>query len=103
MHRLILIITLVVFSGSAYAGEKEHLMQVHGAVCPACAYGLEKKFMNIDGVKGFDVDFESGVVSVCTDENIEFEEEELVTLFKQSGYTYKGEEIRDTCTVPEKT
>ena len=59
--------------------------------------------MNIDGVKGFDVDFESGVVSVCTDENIEFEEEELVTLFKQSGYTYKGEEIRDTCTVPEKT
>tara|TARA_R110000868_G_scaffold35936_3_gene128155 strand:+ start:231 stop:527 length:297 start_codon:yes stop_codon:yes gene_type:complete len=98
MKKLILVAALIMLSSTAYAGEKEHLMQVHGAVCSSCAYGLEKKFMKIDGVKAFDVDFKAGIVSVCADENVDFAEEDLTTLFKQSGYTYKGEEIKDTCT-----
>lgn len=56
---------------------KEHQMNVHGAVCPACAVGLQDRFMKIDGVKKFDINFKSGLVKVCADETIMFDEEEM--------------------------
>lgn len=99
MKKLLFILLLFTAATPALAGDKEHLMKVHGAVCPACAYGLEKKFMKIEGVKAFDVDFKSGIVSVCAEETITFSEEQLATMFKESGYTFKGEEIKDTCTI----
>lgn len=97
MKKLMLMAVLVMFSAQAYAGEKEHLMQVHGAVCASCAYGLEKKFMKIEGVKAFDIDFKAGIVSICADENLNFEEQQLTQIFIESGYTFKGEEIKDQC------
>jgi len=97
MKVLLMITTLTIFSNLAYAGEKLHLMKVHGAVCASCAYGLEKKFKKINGVKSFDVNFTKGTVSVCTDDNINFEQEQLTKIFVESGYTFKGEEIKDSC------
>ncbi len=78
---------------------KEHQMNVHGAVCPGCAIGLERRFMSIDGVKGFDINFKSGLVKVCANESVVFLEEDMTQLFRDFGYLYKGEEIQDTCTL----
>lgn len=78
---------------------KEHQMNVHGAVCPACAVGLEKRFMKIDGVNKFDIDFKSGIVKVCANEDVAFVEEDMTQMFRDFGYLYKGEEIKDTCTL----
>jgi len=100
MKTLLTIIILMAFystSSTAQAGEKLHLMKVHGAVCASCAYGLEKKFKKIEGVTGFDIDFKTGVVSVCTDENTYFEKQQLTKIFIESGYTFKGEEIKGSC------
>jgi len=99
MKKLLFTLMIMAASTPAFAVDKEHLMRADGAVCPSCAYGLEKKFMKIDGVKGFDVDFKAGIVSICADEKVKFTEGQLTTLFKESGYTFKGEEIKDTCTI----
>jgi len=97
MKKLLFLSLLLISTNPAFAADKEHLMRADGAVCPACAYGLEKKFMKIDGVKAFDVDFKAGIVSVCTEETTTFTEEQLVTIFRESGYTFRGEEIKDQC------
>lgn len=98
MKKLLLTLMIMAASNSAFAAEKEYLMKVHGAVCASCAYGLEKKFMKIDGVKAFDVDFKAGIVSICADETVKFTEAQLTTLFKESGYSYKGKEVENSCT-----
>jgi len=97
MRILLIISALTLFNSTAHANEKLHLMKVHGAVCASCAYGLEKKFKKIDGVKSFDVDFTAGTVSVCTDSSVNFEQEQLTKIFVESGYTFKGEEIKESC------
>lgn len=97
MKKILFAIIIIMTGNPALAADKEHLMTVHGAVCPSCAYGLEKKFMKIDGVKAFDLDFTSGIVSICAEETLNFEEEELTKIFSESGYSYKGEEIKEHC------
>ncbi len=97
MKKLLFLSLLLISANPAFAADKEHLMRADGAVCPSCAYGLEKKFMKIDGVKAFDVDFKAGIVSICADESTAFTKEQLTTIFKESGYTFRGEEIKDQC------
>jgi copper chaperone CopZ len=90
-------LAIALASFPAFAGEKEVRMQVLGAVCPSCAYGLEKQFMRMDGVKAFDVDFKAGIVSVCVRDDVQFKDEELSKIFKETGYSYKGKEERAAC------
>jgi len=103
MKTLLTIAILTAFYSTAQAGEKLHLMKVHGAVCASCAYGLEKKFKKFEGVTSFDIDFKAGVVSVCTDENTHFEKQQLTKIFIESGYTFKGEEIKESCSQDSNT
>ena len=99
MKKITLITTLMMLVGfnSVYAGEINQVMQVHGAVCASCAYGLEKKFMKIDGVKRFDINLKDGLVSICTDDNLKFSDEQLTQIFIESGYSYKGKKIEAFC------
>jgi len=99
MKKITLISTLIMLAGfnSAYAGEIKQVMQVHGAVCASCAYGLEKKFKKIDGVKRFDINLKEGLVSICTDDNLKFSDEQLTQIFIESGYSYKGKKIEPSC------
>jgi len=103
MKTLLSIAILTFFFSTAYAGEKLHLMKVHGAVCASCAYGLEKKLKKFEGVTGFNIDFKAGVVSVCTDENTNFEKKQLTKIFLESGYTFKGVEIKTACSLDSNT
>jgi len=97
MQKILIMAALTLFSGAVNAGEKLHLMKVHGAVCASCAYGLEKRFKKFDGIKSFGIDFSAGIVSVCTDSNVSFEKEQLTKIFVESGYTFKGLEIKNSC------
>jgi len=100
MKRLLLLGAFALLAAQpALAEEKEHQMNVHGAVCPACAIGLEKRFKAIDGVSKFDINFKTGIVKVCADETTKFDEKEMAQMFRDFGYFYKGEEIKDTCTI----
>jgi len=97
MKKILLLAVMLLGSTPAYAVDKEVRMQVLGAVCPSCAYGLEKKFMKIEGVKKFDVDFKAGIVLVCAEEKVHFTNEQLMQIFKDAGYSYQSQEERSSC------
>jgi len=69
-------------------GNKDKItVQVDGLGCPFCAYGLEKKMKELDGVRAFKIEMESGLTSFTypTEKNISLEEvRHQVT---KAGYT----------------
>ena len=83
--------------GPVAEAEKEYKMRVDGMACPYCAYGIEKKFKKIDGVKTIDVDLNEGIVSVCTSDQIDFSDDQLTQLFKDAGFTYRSTETEEQC------
>ncbi len=81
---------------------KEYRIRVDGIACSYCAYGIEKKFRNISGVKFINIDFKKGIVSICTLDNVDFDEDFLEKTFKSAGFTYRSKEVVEQCTMPKK-
>lgn len=65
-------------------------IRADGLACPYCAYGIEKKFMAIDGVSHVDVALDKGLVKVSGSPSLEFNDAQLKTLFNDSGFTYRN-------------
>ncbi|MCH7964251.1 MAG: heavy-metal-associated domain-containing protein [Bacteroidetes bacterium] len=84
--KMILIIFLLGIS-STLAQSSEVKVRVDGLSCPFCAYGLEKKLNDLDGVESINIDFEEGLVvlQVTNSENIS--EEEIRTKIEKAGFT----------------
>ena len=53
-------ITLVGLNGSAFADVKTVTVTVDGLACPFCAYGLEKKLKQVEGVDSLKIDVDAG-------------------------------------------
>ena len=74
----------------AYAAGTQYEIQVNGLACPFCAYSIEKKFSKIDGVQNVNVELEAGKVFVDTADGVQLTEPQMIKLFKEAGFTYKG-------------
>ncbi|WP_456375581.1 heavy-metal-associated domain-containing protein [Thiolapillus sp.] len=85
---------LVLGSVNAQAAGTHYEMQVDGLACPFCAYSIEKKFKKIDGVEKVNVELEAGKVMVDVDEGTELTEPQMIELFKDAGFTYRGMQSR---------
>ncbi len=57
---LIVVMALGAFSVSAQKAYDQFEVQVDGLGCPFCAYGLEKKFKELKGIKEVKIDIETG-------------------------------------------
>lgn len=77
---------------TAWAAGTHYDMRVDGLACPFCAYGVEKKLKEIDGVSDIKVDLEKGIVSVNAAEGTVLTEEQMKKLFNDSGFTYRSME-----------
>lgn len=97
MKKILLGMIAVFFTVPALASDVGYKMRVDGLVCPYCAYGIEKKFKQIDGVNAIDVDVQNGIVSLCAGENVKFTDEQLKQLFTDSGFTYRSMEKQEQC------
>lgn len=96
--KLLFVIYLLLWGSVSYAAEAFYEIRADGLACPYCAYGIEKKFMKISGVKHVDINLKQGKVAVTGIENLELGEEQLKTLFNDSGFTYRKivkKEIRE--------
>jgi copper chaperone len=101
MIRTLLISAGLMFaSGAAMAGDIQYDLQVDGITCPFCVATSAKALKKIDGVKQVSADLETGVISVCTDESVEFTDAQLKKLFLDKGFTYKSMTKLDSCTLP---
>lgn len=89
-HAVIGLLLLAPIHG-ALADMNEYKIRVDGLACPFCAYGLEKKFNKIDGVKFTNMDLDKGIVTVET-HDVKLEDEQLKKLFEDSSFTYRGKQ-----------
>ena len=64
-------------------------IRVDGLACPYCAYGIEKKLNELDGVKFIDMDLDKGIVTVES-YDVKLNEPQLEQLFQDSGFTYRS-------------
>ena len=64
-------------------------IRVDGLACPYCAYGIEKKLNEIDGVKFIDMDLDKGIVTVES-YDVKLNDAQLKQLFQDSGFTYRS-------------
>ena len=84
----ILIILLLGISASL-AQSDEVKVRVDGLSCPFCAYGLEKKLNELDGVDSIFIDFEEGVVGMQVTDSENISEEEIRVKIEEAGFTPK--------------
>ena len=97
-NKLLFALCLMLFTSVNYAAESFYEIRADGLACPYCAYGIEKKFMKIDGVKHVDINLEQGKVAVTGIEKLDLQDQQLKTLFNDSGFTFRKivkKEIRE--------
>ena len=86
---LLLVLALAGFSTAVHSAEARYEIRADGLACPFCAYGIEKKFMKIQGVKHVDFDMKKGLVLVTGEATLELQDAQLKTLFNDAGFTYR--------------
>lgn len=99
MKTLLSTITVIsaLLASSAFAKEVRYDLSISGMTCATCVIRAEKEFKAMDGVQSVSTDLETETVSVCADENIGFNDEQLKNLFLDRGFTYKGMTKQDKC------
>lgn len=60
---------------------------VNGLGCPYCAFGLEKKMKELDGLKKFTIDIETGLTKFKLPAAAAYTEEFILSTVRQSGYS----------------
>lgn len=90
MKRYFLVPLLLLLSLAASAAGTQYTLRVDGLACPYCAYGIEKKLKQIEGVEKIDVDLEKGLVTVNVREGVALTEPQMQQLFKDAGFTYRN-------------
>ena len=75
---------------AVFAAGTQYIIRVDGLACPYCAYGIEKKLKKIHGVEDIDVDLDKGLVTVNVRKSVELAEQQMVQLFKDTGFTYRS-------------
>lgn len=62
-------------------------IEVNGLACPFCAYGLEKKLKEIDGVESVEIDVEEGLAFLSMNSNQKVTREDLEKIVTNAGFT----------------
>lgn len=98
MKSRILLILAGILTALPVLADTTYSMRVDGLACPYCAYGIEKKLKQIEGVdaESIDVDLKAGVVRVTTADEVELTEERMKRLFNDAGFTYRGMERKES-------
>ncbi|VAW53616.1 hypothetical protein MNBD_GAMMA06-255 [hydrothermal vent metagenome] len=84
----ILLLTMIT---TAQAETTVYSIRVDGLACPYCAYGIEKKLNEIEGVKFINMDLEKGIVTTEA-YDVKLEDEKLQQLFQDAGFTYRSKQ-----------
>ncbi len=93
MKRLKIISVVIAFfltiSNAAWA-EETYRLRVDGLACPFCAYGVEKKLKNTEGVIGVDIQINDGIVLVTVEDGARFDEAQARRIMEEAGFTLRS-------------
>ncbi|ADE14791.1 hypothetical protein Nhal_1661 [Nitrosococcus halophilus Nc 4] len=91
MKQAVLIFLGVFLLGAgALASETTYHLKVDGISCPFCAYGIEKAFSQLEGIKIAQTDLEKGVVVVTMEEGKSLDEATARKVVVKTGFTLRG-------------
>jgi mercuric ion binding protein len=68
-------------------GKKYVKVEVDGLACPFCAYGLEKKLLQIDGADDFKVNIDSAYATLTIPGKSKVTKEEIKQIVKDAGFS----------------
>lgn len=88
MKKLTFIVLLVLlWTTSPFAAGKQYALEIAGLACPFCAYGIEKKLSDIEGVKDVEIHIGESKAIVIMQEGAALSEEEARQAVKKAGFT----------------
>ncbi len=92
MKNIIMLLLGVVLSTGLQAQDQTDLtgkvkVEVDGLSCPFCAYGLEKKLKDLDGVSAIKIDVENAFALLTVEEGKVLGEEAIRKKVKDAGFT----------------
>lgn len=94
MKNLLLIIIISLVTGFSLDAQRDKITtQVDGLGCPYCAYGLEKKFKKVKGIKNVKIEIEEGIFTFTVPSDLALQVEEVNNRVDLAGYTAKSIEI----------
>ena len=94
MKNLLLILIMSILTGFTLDAQRDKVTtQVDGLGCPYCAYGLEKKFKKVKGIKNVKIEIEEGIFTFTVPSDSKLQVEEVDNRVELAGYTAKSIEI----------
>jgi len=81
--------------------EQKLLVRVDGLSCPFCAYGLEKKLLEIKGVKSVEISIDDGEALLTLDKDAEIGKETIEKEVTDAGFTPREIVYLDKTTLNE--
>ncbi len=84
---LMFMVTYLLLPATGLFAQNSVEVQVDGLACPFCAYGLEKKLSDLDGVDSIKIDIEKGMVTLIIQEDKTINEEVIKEKIKEAGFT----------------
>ena len=94
--------SLLAITATASANElQQHDIRVDGMTCPFCVATSERALKKLDGVQSVATDLENGKISVCTDNQVRFNEKQLKQLFLRNGFTFRSVTSVAGCSIVE--
>jgi mercuric ion binding protein len=86
---LITSLLILTMTQTAWAVTTVYSIRVDGLACPYCAYGIEKKLNELEGIKFIDMDLEKGIVTAEA-YDAKLNDAQLKQLFQDAGFTYRS-------------
>lgn len=91
------LVSLLLTTATSAPAADTYRLRVDGLACPFCAYGIEKKLRNAEGVERVDIHINDGVVLVTVADGADFDEARVRELVNDAGFTLRDfEEIAAT-------
>lgn len=91
---LFLLLTLAVLAPQARAQDEienpDVTIEVDGMACPFCAYGVEKKLKQLDGVEALHVQIDGGRVAIKLEEGATVTEEAIREAVADAGFSVRA-------------
>lgn len=84
------VLALAAAAAPALAAGPRYEVQVKGLACPFCAYGVEKRLKQIDGVSGIETHIKDGAVIVTMEEGATLDKTRVRKAIRAAGFTLGG-------------
>ena len=80
---------ILAFTTNVWAGTT-HRVGVDGLACPFCAYGVEKQFRAVRGVRSVSISVKSGIVTVTMKDGAKLSRGRASQAVRNAGFTMRS-------------